>query len=254
MLSVNTSSSWVKARGFLFAAINHSTLLPTENALASGANASNTNRRAYIIFYHRTRYSCTITTLINNRITRFTRNGLLRNKMRVRCASLSFATGHRVSYYFVSPESSNTAFSLHPVASAMLTFPKTSLPHLPKYSAWNSTLANVNKSEVFARVSPFLADWISRVHLYTRSRIQCSHVYTCVEAKNRFRAFPSWHAGSVRNIQIYSGIIYERLIHGVPRILLRGTTRVCGVCGPLFQISSVRWIRLRFAVVRPGWI
>lgn len=114
MLSVNTSSSWVKARGFLFAVINHSALLPTENALASGANASSTNRRAYIIFYHRTRYSRAITTLINNRITRFTENGLLRNKMRVRYASLSFAAGHRVSYYSVRLQYQNSRIPRFP--------------------------------------------------------------------------------------------------------------------------------------------
>lgn len=254
MLSVNTSSSWVKARGFLFAAINHSALLPTENALASEANASSTNRRAYIIFYHRTRYSCAITTLINNRITRFTRNGLLRNKMRVRCASLSDGASselllrttrileYRVFHAPPSPPRPSCRLPCWPFLKRP--FPPPPSPLLLLLSA-RVQLAKVQcvKFDVSERKQergcrPFS---LTEYHAcpYTRVREYKAWVrIRAVEAKSRFRAFPGRHAGSVRNIQIYSGIIYERLIHGVPRILLRrNNTCLRCVRSPLSNLS-----------------
>lgn len=92
-----------RKRAFLIRGNQSFGSLPTENALASEANASNsthtsTVRTSFFTIVTRCSHRA-ITTLINNRITRFTENGLLRNKMRVRRASLSFAAGHRVNYY-----------------------------------------------------------------------------------------------------------------------------------------------------------
>lgn len=192
--------------------------------------------------------------------------------MRVRYASLSFAAGHRVSYYSVRLYSARNLEISRSPANSTRSFPPLAVRTSRRRAdlSWNVPLLllllpvpakvrcvkfNVTEHKQERGVSPFLADWISRVRalICARSREYKARLYV----RSHSPTIPKWHAGSVRSIQIYSGIIYDRAWYTGCHRFFSAEQHVSAACvrSPLSNLSLSRdGFALRFAVAEPGWI